>query len=51
MSEGNSEVLFNDDLGIEISRDEGVLEPVALRDLSTIDFGQMPSFRSRVSMA
>ena len=50
-SQGDSEILYNNDFGIEIPRDEGVLEPVAPRDLSAIDFGQMPSFRSWVSMA
>ena len=49
--ETESEVLYNDDLGSEISRDEGVLEPAAPLDLTRIDFGQLPLFRSTVGIA
>ena len=48
VSEGGSEVVYNSDLGTEVPHDEGVLEPVAPKDVAKIDFGKIPKFRSRV---
>lgn len=38
---GGSEILYNDDLGTEIPHNEGVLEPVAPKDVAEINFGKM----------
>lgn len=49
-SEGSSEVLYNDELGVGVPHDERVAEPIAPGNLSDIDFGHLPSYRSRIGM-
>ena len=48
MSEDGSKVEYNTDLGTSIPRDEGVLEPVAPKDVAKLDFGKIPKFKSRM---
>ena len=43
-TEVETEVLYKDDLGNEVPRDEGVQEPAPPPDLSALDYSQMPTF-------
>ena len=43
------EVLYNDDLGNEVPRDEGVQEPSTPPNVATLNYGQMPAFISAMA--
>ena len=45
------EVLYNDDLGTEVPRDEGVQEPSTPPNVTTLNYGQMPLFGSGMDRA
>ena len=49
--EVDPEVLYNDDLENEVSRDEGVQEPSTPPNVATMNYGQMPAFISTMTQA
>ena len=49
--EVEAEILYNDDLGNEVPRDEGVQEPSSPPNVATLDYGQMPTFTSVMGQA
>ena len=49
--EVEAEILYNDDLGNEVPRDEGVQESSFPPNLSTLNYGQMPAFSSNMGQA
>ena len=49
--EVDPEVLYNDDLGNEVPKDEGVQEPSTPPNVATMNYGHMPAFRSAMSEA
>lgn len=49
--EVEAEVLYNDDFGNEVPRNEGVKEPATPPNLAAIDYDRVPMFSSIMSQA
>ena len=49
--EVETEILYNDDLGSEVPREEGVQEPSSHPNVATLNYGQMPTFTSVMGQA